>query len=65
MIARRAPAGTIIAAALLPPLGVHLDRGPGRDFWLSVALTALGFLPGVAFALHTVLLRQDRTPVPA
>jgi len=53
-----------VAAALLPPLGVHLDRGPGRDFWLSVGLTVFGFLPGMAFALHTVLLRRDRTPLP-
>lgn len=61
----RASAGAIVASALLPPLGVFLDRGPGRDFWLATGLTVVGFLPGMAFALHSVLLRQDRTPQPA
>jgi uncharacterized membrane protein YqaE (UPF0057 family) len=58
----RTPA-TVIAATLLPPLGVHLDRGPGRDFWITTVATLLGFLPGMAFALHTVLLRQPRAAI--
>ena len=47
--------GVVVAAALLPPLGVYLARGPGRDFWIACGLTVLGFVPGVAFALWTVL----------
>ena len=47
--------GPIMAAILLPPLGTYLAKGPGRDFWIACGLTVLGFLPGVAFALWSVL----------
>ncbi|MES2755085.1 MAG: YqaE/Pmp3 family membrane protein [Pseudomonadota bacterium] len=57
LASRRDPA-TIAAALLLPPLGVWRARGAGRDFTIACVLTALGFLPGVAFALHQVLLSQ-------
>lgn len=46
---------TIIAAILLPPLGIFLDRGMGRDFGIATILTILFFLPGMAFALFVVL----------
>ena len=49
--------GRVIGAVLLPPLGVFLDRGIGRDFWIAAGLTCLAWLPGVAFALWTVLGR--------
>lgn len=59
-------AGRIVAAVLLPPLGVYLARGPGRDFLIACGLTLLGFLPGVAFALWTVLKRESPAqPAPA
>ena len=51
-------AGTIAAAALLPPLGVYRDRGPGTDFAIACGLTVLAFVPGMAFALYTVLVRD-------
>ena len=54
----RRTAGRVAAAALLPPLGVYLDRGPARDFWLATGLTVLGFLPGMAYALHSLLIRD-------
>jgi len=47
----------VAGAVLLPPLGVFLDRGTGRDFWIAAGLTCLAWLPGVAFALWTVLAR--------
>ncbi|MDV3459006.1 YqaE/Pmp3 family membrane protein [Sphingomonas sp. HF-S4] len=53
-------AGRIAAAVLLPPLGAYLARGPGREFLISCGLTVLGFLPGVAFALWTVLRDERR-----
>lgn len=59
----RASPGRIAAAALLPPLGVYLHRGPGRDFLITCGLTVLGFLPGAAFALWTVL-RGDAVAAP-
>ena len=48
----------ILAAILLPPLAIFLAQGVTRDFWIAVALTCLGYLPGVAFALFAVLKRQ-------
>jgi uncharacterized membrane protein YqaE (UPF0057 family) len=45
----------VIAAVLLPPLGVFLVAGMGRDFWIAMGLTFLFYLPGMAFALFIVL----------
>ena len=50
--------GRIAAAVFLPPLGAYLARGAGRNFAIACALTVLGFVPGVAYALWTVL-RDD------
>ena len=58
-------AGRIAAAVLLPPLGVYLARGPGREFLIACGLTVLGFVPGAAFALWTVLRDERREPAPA
>ena len=51
----RATPGQLVAAVLLPPLGVFLARGTGGTFWIAVALTLVAFVPGVIFALWTVL----------
>jgi len=50
-----ASAARVVAAVLLPPLGTYLARGASRDFAICCALTLFGYLPGVAFALWTVL----------
>jgi uncharacterized membrane protein YqaE (UPF0057 family) len=52
------PVGLIIAALLLPPLALFLDEGVSRNFWIGVALTCLGFLPGVVFALFVLISRR-------
>ena len=62
---RRATPGQIAAAVLLPPLGVYLAHGTGRDFVIACGLTVLGFLPGVAFALWSVLRSENRATAPA
>jgi uncharacterized membrane protein YqaE (UPF0057 family) len=54
--------GPLVAAVFLPPLGTYLARGAGRDFWIACGLTVLGFLPGVAFALWSVLRDSDAKP---
>ena len=43
-------ASAIVAALLLPPLGVYLSEGVTRNFWIAGGLTLLAFLPGVIFA---------------
>ncbi|KAJ7098015.1 hypothetical protein B0H15DRAFT_823782 [Mycena belliarum] len=45
----------IIAAIILPPLGVALERGCGADFLINILLTILGFIPGIIHALYIIL----------
>ena len=35
----------IIIAILLPPLGVFLQVGIGKQFWINILLTLLGYFP--------------------
>lgn len=45
-----------ILAVLLPPLAVYLHEGTANGtFWISVLLTLLFYIPGLIFALITVL----------
>jgi uncharacterized membrane protein YqaE (UPF0057 family) len=44
----------IIAAILLPPLGVFLQVGLGKAFWINILLTLLGFLPGIIHAIWII-----------
>lgn len=50
----------VAAAILLPPLALFLVSGVSRDFWLAFALTCLGYLPGVTFALFALLKSPAR-----
>lgn len=52
----------LVAAILLPPLGIFLQRGLTPAFWLTVLLTLIGWLPGVVFAL-ALLLVPERVPI--
>ena len=45
----------IIAAIILPPLGVFLQVGIGLHFWLNILLTLLGYVPGIIHAVWVVL----------
>jgi uncharacterized membrane protein YqaE (UPF0057 family) len=47
----------IVAAILLPPLGVFLQVGIGFQFWLNIVLTILGYIPGIIHALWVILTR--------
>ncbi len=47
----------IIVAILLPPLGVFLQEGLGKHFWINVILTLLGYLPGIVHALYIIIKR--------
>ena len=40
----------IIVAVLLPPLGVFLQVGIGKQFWINILLTILGYIPGIVHA---------------
>jgi uncharacterized membrane protein YqaE (UPF0057 family) len=47
----------LIASILLPPLGVALKHGIGRDFWINLILTIILFVPGVIHAVYVNFLR--------
>lgn len=47
----------LIAAILLPPLGVFLQVGIGPQFWLNILLTLLGYIPGIIHAVWIILKR--------
>ena len=47
----------IIVAILLPPLGVFLQVGIGKHFWLNILLTLLGSIPGIVHAVYIIARR--------
>lgn len=47
----------LVAAVLLPPLGVFLQIGIGPQFWINVLLTLLGYVPGIIHAVWIILKR--------
>lgn len=44
----------ILVAIVLPPLGVFLQVGLGKHFWLNLLLTLLGYLPGIIHAVYII-----------
>jgi uncharacterized membrane protein YqaE (UPF0057 family) len=44
----------IVIAILLPPLGVFLQVGIGKQFWINVLLTILGYIPGIVHAVWVI-----------
>lgn len=47
----------IILAVIFPPLGVLLEVGLTKHFWINLLLTLIGFLPGIIHALYIILRR--------
>ncbi|HKL39835.1 MAG TPA: YqaE/Pmp3 family membrane protein [Cryomorphaceae bacterium] len=45
----------IILTILLPPLGVALVFGIGTEFWISLILTLLFYVPGLIYSLIVIL----------
>lgn len=44
----------ILIAILLPPLGVFLQEGLGKHFWINIILTLLGYIPGIVHAVYII-----------
>jgi len=44
----------IVAAIILPPLGVFLEVGIGKHFWINILLTILGYIPGIVHAIWVI-----------
>ncbi|MGB3135308.1 MAG: YqaE/Pmp3 family membrane protein [Nodosilinea sp.] len=47
----------IVAAILLPPLGVFLQEGIGTQFFINILLTLLGYIPGIIHAVWIIVKR--------
>ncbi len=45
----------IILAIILPPLGVFMQVGLGKHFWINIVLTILGYIPGIVHALWVIV----------
>ena len=43
-----------MAAVLLPPLGVFLQVGITKHFWINILLTILGYIPGIIHAVWVI-----------
>lgn len=50
----------IIIAIFIPPLGVFLEVGLGKHFWLNILLTIPGYIPGIIHAIY-IITRSPRT----
>ncbi|RYY01634.1 MAG: YqaE/Pmp3 family membrane protein [Gammaproteobacteria bacterium] len=44
----------IIFAIIFPPLGVFLEVGLTKHFWINILLTLCGFIPGIIHALYVI-----------
>ncbi len=44
----------IVIAILLPPLGVFLQVGIGKHFWINVLVTILGYVPRIIHAVWVI-----------
>lgn len=47
----------IILAILLPPVGVAMEVGISKQFWINVLLTLLGYVPGIVHAVYIIAKR--------
>ena len=45
----------IVIAVLLPRLGVFLQVGIGKQFWINILLTILGYIPGIIHAVWVIV----------
>ena len=44
----------IVVAIILPPLGVFLQVGLTKHFWINILLTLLGYIPGIVHAVWVI-----------
>jgi uncharacterized membrane protein YqaE (UPF0057 family) len=53
----------IIAAIVLPPVGVFLTTGVSSALIINILLTLLGWVPGVIHALWIISKQSERASV--
>ncbi len=47
----------VLIAIFIPPLGVFLQEGIGKHFWINIILTLLGYIPGIVHAVWIIVKR--------
>lgn len=47
----------VLLSVIIPPLGVFLQEGLGKHFWLNVLLTLFGYIPGLVHAIWILARR--------
>jgi uncharacterized membrane protein YqaE (UPF0057 family) len=47
----------VILSVLIPPLGVFLQEGLNKHFWINLILTLLGYVPGLVHAVWIIARR--------
>ena len=47
----------LLLALFIPPLGVAMEVGIGKHFWINLVLTLLGYIPGVIHAAYVIFSR--------
>lgn len=47
----------VLCSLVVPPLGVFLEVGLSKQFWVNVLLTLLGFFPGLIHAVWIIAKR--------
>jgi uncharacterized membrane protein YqaE (UPF0057 family) len=47
----------VILSVIIPPLGVFLQEGLGKHFWINLILTLLGYVPGLVHAVWILARR--------
>jgi uncharacterized membrane protein YqaE (UPF0057 family) len=48
----------VALSILIPPLGVFLQVGIGKHFWINILLTLFGYIPGLVHAIW-IIARTD------
>ncbi|MCB1326218.1 MAG: YqaE/Pmp3 family membrane protein [Spirochaetales bacterium] len=48
----------LICAIFIPPLGVFLQVGIGKHFWLNLLLTFFGYVPGIIHAVWVIFTKD-------
>lgn len=47
----------IVLSVILPPLGVAVSNGIGKQFVINIVLTLLGYVPGIIHAVWLIAKR--------
>lgn len=48
----------IVAAIILPPLGMFFEVGFSKHFWINILLTLFFWVPGMIHAIYIILTRR-------